>query len=132
MKRRAALCLALAAAPALAASAPAMPAAYRGNWVLAKGNCTDGLQMEGVLSIQPRRMMYGEMQMQLTAVRRVSAVRIGVDTRNSAEGAGVDGWTSTTLLTLSRRGQRLTFDKTRNNGRLLAERSPESYKRCPA
>ena len=132
MTRRAALCLALAGAPLLAASAPAMPAAYRGNWVLAGGNCTDGLQMEGVLSIQPRRMMYGEMQMQLTAVRRVSAVQIGVDTRNSAEGAGVPAWTSTTLLTLSQHGQRLTFEKTRHNGTRLREAVPELYKRCAA
>jgi hypothetical protein len=131
MRRAAAFCLALAAAPALAASAPVMPAPFRGNWVLAGGNCTDGLQMEGVLSIQPRRIMYGEIQMQLTAVRRVSAVRIGVDTRNTAEAADLAPWTTTTMLTLSQRGQRLTFDKTRNNGRLLAERSPESYKRCP-
>jgi hypothetical protein len=131
MKRRAAFLLAFAVAPALAASAPTMPAVFRGNWVLAEGNCTDGLQMEGVLSIQPRRIMYGEIQMQLTAVRRVSAVQIGVDTRNTAEGADITPWTTTTLLTLSQRGQRLTFDKTRNNGRLLAVRSPETYKRCP-
>lgn len=131
MKRAAVLCLLAAAAPALAAKAPAIPTAFQGNWVLAGGNCTQGQQTEGVLSIQRQRILYGEIQMQLTAVRKVSKLQIGVDTRNTAEGADIAPWTTTTLLTLSQGGQRLTFDKTRNNGRLLIERSPESYRRCP-
>lgn len=124
-----ALCFVAIPAPGVAA-APAIPAAFHGSFARTGGHCADGnAQMEGMLSVRGQGMTWGEVVMDAAAVRRVSAVRIGVDSRNDAELG--EAWTSTVLLTLSQRGQRLVLEQTRRNGRLLARRIVETYRRCP-
>lgn len=111
----------------VAATAP-IPAPFHGFWAREGGRCTDGLQMEGMLTIEPRRMVHGEEFMTVTGMRRVSKYRIGVDTDNAMNDEAVDN--STTLLTLRNRGLSLVFETTRVNRKLLRETVPETYRRC--
>ena len=111
----------------VAATAP-IPAPFHGFWAREGGRCTDGLQMEGMLTIEPRRMIHGEEFMTVTGTRRVSKYRVGVDTDNAVNDEAVDS--STTLLTLRDRGQSLVFETTRVNRKLLREAAPETYRRC--
>jgi hypothetical protein len=124
------LAIATLAAPAIAAApAPVMPLQFRGSWVLVGGNCTAGVQMEGVLTVQPRQMYHGETEKTVLALRRGHARKYAVDTRNDTHDA--EEWTETALLTLAPGGQRLTLEQTRENGRLLRQRRTETFKRCP-
>lgn len=123
MKRLALLVLALAC---LTGNAPTpqddgIPQAFQGAWAREGGHCTDGnVQMEGMLTIQHYYMNHGDTGKHVMAVRRVSDVRIGVDSKDSFDED--DAWTATTLL---------TFEPTRKNGRRLRTAVSEMYQRCP-
>ena len=112
-----------------AAAVAAIPASYQGQWARQGGHCTAGLQMEGILTIQPRHIAHGEVQMAVSGLRKATRMSIAVDSRNTADEQ--DYWTTTTVLTLSNRGRRLLLEETRRNGALVARRVPEFYNRCP-
>jgi hypothetical protein len=131
MRRLALLAAVLAMLPGAAPLADeGIPTAFQGAWAREGGHCTEGnVQVDGMTTIQPWYIVDGELGKHAMAVRLVSPVQIGVDSKDSFDED--DSWTATTLLTLGEGGQRLTLLVTRKNGHRLRAPRPEMYRRCP-
>jgi hypothetical protein len=113
-------------APAVAVAAPVMPAAMRGHWVLLPAACNTA-DYSAHLRISATELDHGETLSTVTAVRRVSDVQYGIDLSSASDS---ETWTTTNMMVLTARGQRLSVLITREQGKRVPSGPPSLYRRC--